>query len=179
MSWLTVITPPAEAPLSLEETKAFLRIGTDNEDNLVAGLIAAAGDVFESETGLALVQRRIKRHYRAWPNSAHRNGVALQPAPVILLEAMHIETGSGVVLEDASAHFITLDDALVLVGGALPHIPGGALATVTFLAGFASAAEIPARYKLALLQIIAAAYARGGSVRAGDVDIGRLREVHL
>ncbi|MFN3910782.1 hypothetical protein [Hyphomonas sp.] len=41
MTDLTVITPPAGEPLSLQAAKDFLRLGTDAEDALVTELIRA------------------------------------------------------------------------------------------------------------------------------------------
>ena len=39
---LTVISPPGEAALSLAQAKAFLLVGHEGEDVLVADLVAAA-----------------------------------------------------------------------------------------------------------------------------------------
>ena len=55
MTDLTVITPPAEEPLTLAAAKDFLRLGTNAEDALVGELIKAGRAQVEASTGLALV----------------------------------------------------------------------------------------------------------------------------
>ena len=67
MSELTVITPPAGEPLSLDAAKEFLRLGTDAKDGLVARLIASARAQIEAASGLALVSRTLRRTWTRWP----------------------------------------------------------------------------------------------------------------
>lgn len=43
----------AYSPITLAEAKAYLRVDSDDEDDLIGGLINAAAGAIESETGLA------------------------------------------------------------------------------------------------------------------------------
>ena len=54
MTNLTVIAPPAETAVPVSKAKAFLRIGHEGEDELVADLIARATARVEQAAGLAL-----------------------------------------------------------------------------------------------------------------------------
>lgn len=51
--------PPA-LPVPLAEVKAFLRIGTSEEDALLAGLVRGAAEACEAFTGRALVARDVE-----------------------------------------------------------------------------------------------------------------------
>ena len=52
---LTLIEPPEDDPVSLEEAKDHCRFPYDDEDNLIVGLIKAATASVEKHTGLALI----------------------------------------------------------------------------------------------------------------------------
>lgn len=58
-SW-TVIEQPQFEPVSLSQAKAWLRVDGNDEDAVIAGLITAAREMVESDTQLALVERRIR-----------------------------------------------------------------------------------------------------------------------
>jgi hypothetical protein len=54
---LTMKRPPLCEPLSLEETKAYLRLASDIEDSLVATFISASRAYVEKATGRALLKQ--------------------------------------------------------------------------------------------------------------------------
>jgi uncharacterized phiE125 gp8 family phage protein len=55
-----VIAQAPAAPIPLTELKAFLRIGTSEEDALLATLVRAAADTCEAFTGRALIVRAVE-----------------------------------------------------------------------------------------------------------------------
>ncbi|MBD3813631.1 MAG: hypothetical protein IE917_15600 [Betaproteobacteria bacterium] len=161
MSNLTVITPPAEAALSLAAAKAYLRIGHDGEDGLVAALIPAAEARLETAGGLALVTRTVRRSWDCWPAGMRCGGVRLVPAPASALVAVEIV--------DAEGGAETVTTRFVLEGGRLklkpfvplPGIPLGGRVEVTFVAGYGAAADVPADLVQALKRLVLVAYQRG------------------
>lgn len=55
--YLTLKVPPSREPLTLEETKVYLRLNTDQEDQHVKDLISAARAYVEGITGRALLKQ--------------------------------------------------------------------------------------------------------------------------
>jgi uncharacterized phiE125 gp8 family phage protein len=86
-------TMTAEAPavpVALAEVKAFLRIGSGDEDALLAGLVRAAADTCEAFTGRALLIRGVEEMLpasRAWTR--------LGTAPVVAIEAVALVGADG------------------------------------------------------------------------------------
>jgi uncharacterized phiE125 gp8 family phage protein len=56
MTLVRTVAPAAE-PVTLAEAKAFLRLGTSSEDDLLTGLITAAREDLERATGVALIEQ--------------------------------------------------------------------------------------------------------------------------
>jgi uncharacterized phiE125 gp8 family phage protein len=56
----TIIAEAPAAPVQLAELKAFLRIGTSEEDALLAALARAAADMCEAFVGRALIARTVE-----------------------------------------------------------------------------------------------------------------------
>ena len=54
------LAPMPSAPVSLAELKAFLRIGTGEEDALLAGLVRSAAETCEAFTGRLLIARPVE-----------------------------------------------------------------------------------------------------------------------
>lgn len=161
---LTVISPPAGEALSLGAAKTYLRIGHDGEDALVTELIAAARARLEAASGLALIERTVRRDYRAWPAGiATGAGARLLPGPASALVSIELVDHDGA----ASAY----TDRFSLSGGrlrldpyaALPCIPAGGMAQVTFVTGYGAAADVPEDLVLALKRLVLAAYRREAS----------------
>nr|WP_321510033.1 hypothetical protein [uncultured Hyphomonas sp.] len=161
MSNLTVITPPAEAALSLAAAKDYLRIGHDGEDGLVAALIPAAEARLETAGGLALVTRTVKRSWACWPAGMRRGGLRLLPAPASALVAVEIVDAEGTA-ETVTTRFQLEGGRLMLKPfAALPGIPLGGRVAVTFVAGYGAAADMPEDLVQALKRLVLVAYQRG------------------
>lgn len=161
MSDLTVITPPAGEPVSLDAANEFLRLGTDAEDALVARLIASARAQIEVASGLALVSRTCKRTWWRWPWAIVAGGVRLRPGPAAALVSVTrfdaLETQ-----EDVSARFEIAGGKLRLrAGAALPGIAAGGRVEVTFEAGFGAPGSVPEDLQHAVKLYVQAAYLRG------------------
>jgi Phage gp6-like head-tail connector protein len=62
-----LLTGPAIEPISLEETKTFLRIEHNDEDELIAALIAGARSHIEAQTQTALITQDWRVVLDAWP----------------------------------------------------------------------------------------------------------------
>ncbi len=83
----TLITPPSVEPLSLAEAKDFLRVEHDDDDDVIAALIAGSRIHVEAQTRRALITqtRRIVRD--AWPAAGV---LSVLPAPLRALVAVRI-----------------------------------------------------------------------------------------
>lgn len=73
-----LLTGPAIEPISLEETKTFLRIEHNDEDELIAALIAGARSHIEAQTQTALITQDWRVVLDAWPQRGYgvNSGVA-------------------------------------------------------------------------------------------------------
>ena len=85
-----IIAEAPAPPVALAELKAFLRIGTSDEDALLAGLLRAAADMCEAFTGRALLIRAVEE---IWP--ASRAWARLGAAPVAAIEAVALVGADG------------------------------------------------------------------------------------
>lgn len=179
---LTVMTPPAGEALSLDAAKAYLRIGHDGEDALVTSLIASARARLEAASGLALVERTVKRSFDRWPAGVTQTDARLLPGPASAL--VSVET----VDSEEAAQLYTARFALS--GGrlrlkpfvALPGIAPGGRADVTFVTGYGAAADVPEDLVLALKRLVLAGYRReAGEALPEEVEaiLAARREVRL
>ncbi len=80
-----LLAGPAEEPLSLAQSKAFLRVDTDAEDALIGTLITAARLHVESLTGRALLAQSWRLVLDAWPCD---RVVTLPVGPMLSLTAI-------------------------------------------------------------------------------------------
>ncbi len=165
---LELVTPPLSEPVSLEEAKAHLRVDADDENGLIARLIAAARGFAESHTGRAFITRELRLWRDCWPNNPQR-GLELPWPP--------LSTVSAVVAYDRSDTATTLSsDAYIVDGAAAPArivlrattlLPAplreaNAIA-VTYEAGYGfEAKDVPAGLRSAMLALIAHWYERRG-----------------
>ena len=158
---IQLVTPPTEEPVSLLEAKLHLRVDFDEDDMLIASLITAARQAAETLTGRQLTTARWKQVLDCFPGPSLMGVPAGQtftlPGHAILIPKSPLQSVveiryldmAGVSQVMPSAHY-TVDKAceparITPVFGqiwpvALPQI--GAV-SVTFDAGYGSAADVP------------------------------------
>jgi len=166
MTYIQTAKPVVE-PLTLVETRAHLKLDTDEEDTLLLGLIAAARAHLECETGLSLLTQGWRLCLDRWPE----NGIlTLAHGPVRTVTSVVVYDGEGM------PQAVSLDGHL-LDGAARPARlwlrdvpqPGQALngIEVDFEAGLGdTGADVPDTLKRAMLLHVAAMFAFRGVLAA-------------
>lgn len=147
-----LLAGPAEEPVSLVETKAFLRLDGDAEDGLVQTLIAAARLHLEATTGRALVRQSWRLVLDAWPADG---AVKVPVVPVIEVAAVRVFD------EQDDDHAVPLDalqfepGRVLLPDTALPVLRQRLAVEIDYDAGYGDAADVPDDLKRALLALVA------------------------
>ncbi|MEL7109544.1 MAG: hypothetical protein AAGL99_09780 [Pseudomonadota bacterium] len=157
MTQLTVLTPPAEDPVTLDAVKAFLRIGDASEDGLAADLIGAARARLERVAGLALVDQSIRFIWRDWSATSH-GGARLPVSPVRQLIAVRFVDEEAGTTEVTDQFQIVCDRLVLRPWNALPSVPPGGHVEIDLRVGFGAAADVPDDLSEALLRLIGAMY---------------------
>jgi uncharacterized phiE125 gp8 family phage protein len=174
---ITIITPPVSEPVSLAEAKAFLRLETSDEDDLVSHLISTAREAIERSLGLALITQTVRETLDAFTGSGvqnHGRAYRLAVQPLVSVTAVAVRDASGGSTPwDADQYFVMpgLHGCLVLTpDGRFPASTLGAGGIeVTYVAGFGAAgAQVPN----AIRQAILLAVADGFENRTGITDYG-------
>ncbi len=159
---LQLNTPPAEEPVTLDAAKAWLRVESGNdEDALIAALIAAARARAEWHTGRAFVTQ-------GWTLWLDGPGICfdipLRPLQAVTSVTLHDRNGGSTVL-DADSYVVDAPGSRV----ALKDLPRGLRAVngiaIAFSAGYGGAGDVPAPLCQAILQTVSSLYEhRGGDI---------------
>ena len=155
---LFLTAAPAVEPVTVDEAKMHLRIDQDEEDTLLASLIAASRLQIEAVLDVALITQSWSLELDTWPDSRELH-VPLWPVQSV--EAVQIMDQDGEVV-DLCTSALVLDGAskpprLVSTAGNWPEPGVPALGIeIGFTAGFGnSASDVPAPIKQALLMLVA------------------------
>lgn len=153
------LTPPAVEPITLAEVKAHLRLDSNDEDALLAGLVRAARCHLESETGLCLILRSLRLYLDDWPEG---RVIQIARGPVQTIETVTVYDALGAPVELDVAGYM-LDGTARPARLVLPTRRASKRAVngieIDFSAGFGeSGAEVPDTLKRALLLHVAAMY---------------------
>lgn len=170
-----LLTPPAAEPLSLAEAKAWLRVAHDDDDALIATLVASARAHVEKQTRRALITQTWRIVRDAWPASGR---IEAYPAPLRQVLAARVYDSAGAAQAIGAEAFV-IDSAaapgvIAFAPYALAH-PGRAVAGIEIdvEAGYgATASAVPEPLKQAIRQLVAHWYENRG---AGAPDESALR----
>jgi uncharacterized phiE125 gp8 family phage protein len=163
---LSLITPPAEEPVTLAEAKAHLKVDTSDDDALIASLIEAARARAEWHTGRAFVTQDWILRLDAWPLSGIVE-IPLPPLQNVTNVTVHAGDDSAATLAASTYRVdlvsvpgrIALKNALAPPVVTLRATDGIAIA---FSAGYGAAAAVPQAVKQAILHIVADLYEHRG-----------------
>jgi len=167
MSAVLLIAPAVE-PLSVANAKAFLRVAHDDDDTVIASLIAAARGQIEAQTRCALITQTWRVTCDAWP--ADRR-IRPRLAPLRSLAAARVFDASGAPrLLDAGAFAVDTAAGAIVVPLA-PALPGRAAGGIELdlVCGFGEAAsDVPELLRHALRTLVAHWYDNRGLVAIGQ-----------
>jgi uncharacterized phiE125 gp8 family phage protein len=144
--------------LSLDTVKAFLRIGHDGEDTLVADLVQAARERLERVAGLALVLQTVKVCWTEWPKGLTGRGTRLPIEPVQQLGAVRLVDADDTFTDQIDAFQIICDRLCLRPWHSLPCLPEGGQIEMELQVGFGTAEQVPDDLREALLHLIGAMY---------------------
>lgn len=167
---LIALTPPAIEPVSLSEAKDFLRILTDDEDELLGTLITAARLMIEAASGRLLIEQGWRIVLDAWPQGGE---IRLPLSPVRGLTAARVYPASGpaeVVASSSLALIAGSDPLQIAIVGPVPP-PGRARAAIEIdlVAGFGATRDtVPAPLRHAVLRLACRWFEHRGDVVSRD-----------
>ena len=155
---LITLTPPTTEPVSVAEAKLALRFTGSALDAEIARRITSAREVAEHETGRALMPQTLRLDLTDWPSTGGElanfpgtyGEIVLPTAPIISVTAVEYWSGSAWVTVSNTAYSLEpgplLSSVLPTYGTTWPTLGNraGARVRVTFQAGYADAAHVPA-----------------------------------
>ncbi len=159
MTNLTVILPPDGEPVSLASAKAFLRIGHEGEDALIADLIQQARARVEQVSGLALVTRTVSVVMARWPAGIAGRGMRLPCSPTTSLIAVRTVDSEGVVMDQSGRFRLECGRVCLRPWSMVPAVSDGGRVEIDFEAGFGLTADVPEDLQEAVLRMVGALYA--------------------
>jgi uncharacterized phiE125 gp8 family phage protein len=160
-----LIQPPLAEPLTLADLKGHIRVDGDDEDTLLASLIAVAREHLERATGLALISQGWRLYLDGWPDNGP---LEILRGPVLSVDAVRAFDELGEESEVVLAGHV-LDGVRRPARLWLRERPAARQAIngveVDFTAGFGeSGADIPDTLKRAMLVHAAHCYEFRGAV---------------
>src|SRR6185437_7391260 len=163
-----LLTAPAIEPLTLAEAKAFLRVETNDDDDVIGALIAGSRIHVEAQTRRALITQSWRISIDVWPDNGRRTIV---PAPLQTLTAARVYDFEGLA-HDVDLQAFVLDkgaSVLAFAPWAVPapgRISAGIELDLTVGYGTA-AADVPEALRQAVRLLVAHWYENRGVVAAG------------
>ncbi|GEO27030.1 hypothetical protein AAC03nite_28150 [Alicyclobacillus acidoterrestris] len=177
---LRVVTQPASEPITLDETKLYLRVDTDADDAMITALIVAAREYCQAYQNRAYITQTLEltmdhfpghRHfvdvwyqgmYSAHRHQRHHNEIKLLMPPIQSVESISYtdHTGSTTTL-DPSAYVVDIDSepgrVVPAYGSPWPIVqlqPVNGV-RVRYVAGYGGADAVPKSVKQAMQMLVA------------------------
>jgi uncharacterized phiE125 gp8 family phage protein len=165
-----LLSGPAVEPISLDEAKSHLRVEHDDDDDVIAALIAGARVHVEAQTRRALIAQSWRLIRDRWPDNGR---IAVLPAPLVQLAAARVYRldGTTQAIDPAAfaADVASAPALLSFVSGAMPA-PGRIVAGIELDVdvGFGEAAEdVPVPLRQAIRVLVAHWYENRGLIAQG------------
>lgn len=144
--------------IPIEVARAHCRTDA-SDDALVAFYLDAAIADVEKRTGLALAPQVVTQTLDAWPRASDRLASSLLRWPVSAVTGVtYLDTDAEVQTLDAPlwrAALASRPGRVIFSGAQLPRLAGSGAVTITYQAGFADPADVPANVKQAALLLLA------------------------
>lgn len=151
MYGLSVVTAPAEEPVSLAEAKTHLRVEHDDDDAYISALISAARESAEQYLHRALITQTLKMSLDAFPAV-----IRLPRSPVQSITSIqYVDDAGETQTLDASDYRLDKESIVARIEPAYGETwpttrPVSNAVTVTFVAGYGAASAVPAPVKQAM-----------------------------
>lgn len=176
---LTIVTPPAEEPVTLTEAKNHLRVDLTDDDSLISALIVAAREHAEAITRRAFITQTLKLSLDAFPAN---NGPIYVPMPPLqsVNSLKYFDTdGMEQTLTEGTDFLVDNESE---PGRITPAPDTGWPATqnrpnavsVEFVAGFGDASKVPQGIKQAILLMVGHWYENREAVTMQGNNAGEL-----
>lgn len=169
---ITVTVPPTDDLVSVTEAKAHVRYTGTAEDTAIGIQLAAAIEQCELVARRAFVTQTIEVRLWSWPQA----GVLPLPRPPLQeVEAVEYTTADGelhTLPEDNYVVYLTEPGRLVLKPSAnwpSDQLMPGPSIVVRFVAGYGDPADVPVRYKQAVLLLFGTWFANREHVTVGTI----------
>ncbi len=164
--------PPGAEPLTLADCKAHLRLSHDGDDALLSGLIRAAREAVESQTGVAMIDQDWRLALDAWP-ACGTVTIPRHPVQQILAVTLCGADGEASLMDPSRYRLDGLSRPARLWVEDRPA-PGAALngIEIDFRAGFGEAGtDVPDLLKRAMLLLVAHWYEFRAAYGADDQPV--------
>lgn len=170
---LTRTVAPSQAPISLDEAAAHLRVSSGEEDHLIEGLIAAAVAYLDGPDGVlgrCLMAQEWQLRLSSWADP-----IRLPVEPVRSVAVSYVDAAGVVQVLDGAGYSLRQPmgcgpQLRPAHGAAWPDLGDSDLpVTVTMQAGYSEAAAVPAPLKVAMLMLIAHWFQNREAVVVGTI----------
>jgi uncharacterized phiE125 gp8 family phage protein len=165
-----LLSGPLDEPVTVDEAKAYLRVETADDDDVIAALIAGARVHVEAQTRRALITQIWRLVRDAWPDDGR---IAVLPAPLRTLTAARVYRLDGSTQSIDPSDFVAdtsrVPAVLSFVSGA-PPAPGRAVAGIELEieVGYGDTeAVVPADMRHAIRLLVAHWYENRGLIATG------------
>ena len=168
---LALIAPPEEEPVSLAAAKLHLRVDGTDEDAYIRGLIAAARQDAEHQTGRAIVAQTWRLSLEAFP----AGDIELPRPPLQSVKSITYLGADGIRRTLAPTEYRVITDELfgrvVLARGASwpAYLADIGSVQVTFVAGWPEAADVPEAIRHWIKIKLTTLYEQRGMVATGPL----------
>lgn len=166
-----LVTPPTEEPVAVSYVRSHCRIDSAEEDQLIGDWMTAARTKVEKDAAIVLMESTWKLHLNRFPGEIEIRKVPVQSVTAVT----YLDDSGDSQTVDAADYeaklYLTPPVVSRAYGVEWPTTLIGELqaVSVTFVAGYETAADVPAAAKAAILLLVSHWYRSREAVgQAGD-----------